>query len=149
LLATSPSGEGTRNGCGNAEKFAFLVCIEHIGSRTAYNPIPMGWTFDEIKTDWLGDGAPVPPEALVAAFDRAEQYLGRDWIETSRRSAQAGVIARGIAPTMSVADMGQKLALLDGVKGNVSKLVRKIQEDPPRPNSPRSIYCARESPRRS
>jgi hypothetical protein len=86
----------------------------------------MGWTFDEIKTDWLGDGVPIQPEAIVAAFERAERVLGKDWIETSRRSNQGGAVIRGIAPTMRVADMGQKLAFLDGVIGNIDRLTRAI-----------------------
>ncbi len=88
----------------------------------------MGWSFEEIKADWLGAGSPMAPDALVTAFDRAEKLLGRNWIEDSRRSQIGGGISRGLLPTLRVASMGQQLAALDGVIGPIDKLIERIRQ---------------------
>ena len=79
------------------------------------------WTWDEINTDWLlGNQLALPPEEIVAAFNRAEQVLGRDWIEASR--THSGVQVRGTSPTLSVVMIGKKIASLEGVSGKDDRL---------------------------
>jgi hypothetical protein len=81
----------------------------------------MAWTIEEIEKSWLaGSRVAVPPEDVVAAFERCEQILGRDWIE-ARRARELGT-----SPTLAVVRMGQRLASLDGV-ANVGTLVEKLR----------------------
>ena len=83
----------------------------------------MSWTYDEITKDWLGPSViAVPPEEVVAAFERCEHVLGRDWINQSR-----GTFTTGAAPTLHVVITGQRLASLDGIAATdslVSKLAK-------------------------
>ena len=83
----------------------------------------MSWTYDEIAKDWLGASViAVPTEEVVAAFERCEQVLGRDWINQSR-----GTFTTGAAPTLHVVTTGQRLASLDGIAATdslVSKLAK-------------------------
>lgn len=88
--------------------------------RTLMNPV---WTFEEISIDWLlGGKLALTPEEIVAAFNRAEQVLGRAWIEASR--THSGVQVRGIQPTLSLVTAGQMIANLDGVLGAVELIER-------------------------
>ncbi len=76
----------------------------------------MTWTHEAIELEWLRDGRiAVRPETIVEAFNRAEQVLGRDWIESSRTVSR--VVSYGSLPTLRVVTMGQHLAALDGVVG--------------------------------
>jgi hypothetical protein len=82
---------------------------------------PMAWTIEEIEEGWLaGSRAAVSPEDVVAAFERCEHLLGRDWIEARR----AGQLDTG--PTFAVVRTGQRLASLDGV-ANTGELVEKLR----------------------
>jgi hypothetical protein len=80
----------------------------------------MSWNYDEIAQEWLGGSViAVPPEEVVAAFDRCEQAFGRDWISQSR-----GTIV-GASPTLHIVTMGQRLASLAGV-GATEQLLEKL-----------------------
>jgi hypothetical protein len=84
------------------------------------------WTWDEINTDWLsGAQIAMSPDEVVTAFNRAEQILGRDWIETSR--LHSGIQVRGTSPTLRVVTMGHMLASLDGVRGR-EDLIEKLRK---------------------
>jgi hypothetical protein len=79
------------------------------------------WTWDEIYSDWLsGNRLGLPPEELVTAFNRAEQVLGRQWIETT------GSNRPGTYPALHVASADQRLSSLDGASGT-EELIRKLQ----------------------
>lgn len=88
----------------------------------------MVWNNEQIKNDWFCSGVPLSPETLVETFDHVERVLGRNWLETSRRSREGGAISRGVAPTMRIATLGQRLALLHEVKGPVEKLIERIRQ---------------------
>jgi hypothetical protein len=80
----------------------------------------MSWNYDEIAREWLGGSViAVPPEEVVAAFDRCEQAFGRDWINQSR-----GTIV-GASPALHIVTMGQRLASLAGV-GATEQLIEKL-----------------------
>jgi hypothetical protein len=79
------------------------------------------WTWKEIDTDWLvGNRLALSPEEIVAAFDKAEEVLGHEWIEA------IGSRLRGPLPTLRVVTAGQQLACLDGA-GGIEELVGKLQ----------------------
>jgi hypothetical protein len=85
------------------------------------------WTWDEINNDWLlGSRLALPPDDVVAAFNRVEQILGGDWIEASR--IHTGVQVRGTQSTLSVATVGQLIASLDGIPG-AAELIEKLRGD--------------------
>jgi len=78
----------------------------------------MTWRLEDIERDWIGpevSAVAVSPDSVIAAFDRTERTLGREWIEKSRISV--GNIVRGVSPTLRVVNMGQKLAVLENVTG--------------------------------
>jgi hypothetical protein len=78
----------------------------------------MAWTVEEIEKGWLsGSRVTVSPEDVVAAFEKCELVLGRDWIE-AQGSRQLGIVP--------VVRMGQRLASLDGV-ANAVALVEKLR----------------------
>jgi hypothetical protein len=80
----------------------------------------LGWNHDEIAREWLADSViAVPPDQVVAAFDRCELLLGREWIFESRGSVV------GALPTLRVVTMGQRLASLDGLRG-AETLIEKL-----------------------
>src|SRR5262245_59352934 len=82
------------------------------------------WTWEQIEREWLGGGKiAVSPEEAVAAFDRVETLLGADWIKGSRGLTGT---ASGLSPTLSVVNMGQLLAVLNGV-GSTEPLLDKIR----------------------
>src|SRR5438045_2294891 len=81
----------------------------------------MVWTIEEIEKGWLaGSHVSASPENMVAAFERCEQVLGRDWIDAQRASEL------GTSPTLAVVRTGQRLASLDGVS-NTGALVEKLR----------------------
>jgi hypothetical protein len=81
----------------------------------------MAWTIEEIEKGWLaGNRVAVSPEDVVAAFERCEQVLGRDWIDTQR----GGQVGAG--PTLAVVRTGQRLASLEGV-ADAGALVEKLR----------------------
>ena len=57
----------------------------------------MTWRLEDIERDWIGpevSAVAVSPDSVIAAFDRTERTLGREWIEKSRISV--GNIVRGM-----------------------------------------------------
>lgn len=85
----------------------------------------MPWAFDEIEREWLDGGQiPITPQEVVAAFDRCERILGRDWIEQSRGDI------RGPLSTLPVVVMGQRLAFLDGLLGS-EQIIEKLRNRDP------------------
>jgi hypothetical protein len=81
----------------------------------------MPWSFEDINREWLvGHSLSIAPEDMVAAFDRCERVLGRDWIEQSRGNI------RGAVPTLNVVIMGQRLTCLDGLAKN-EQLIEKLR----------------------
>ena len=57
----------------------------------------MTWRLEDIERDWIGpevSALAASPDSVVAAFDRTERTLGREWIEKSRLSV--GNIVRGM-----------------------------------------------------
>jgi hypothetical protein len=76
----------------------------------------MAWTLADIERDWVGGevaALAASADSVVAAFDRTERALGREWIEKSRISL--GNVVRGVVPTLRIVCMGQKLAVLENV----------------------------------
>jgi len=66
----------------------------------------MTWRLEDIERDWIGpevSAVAVSPDSVIAAFDRTERTLGREWIEKSRISV--GNIVRGVSPTLRVVNM--------------------------------------------
>ncbi len=91
----------------------------------------MTWSLEDIERDWIGgkvSALAAPPNAVVAAFDRTERALGREWIEKSRISV--GSIVRGLAPTLRIVNTGQKLTVLESVI-NPERLLDRIRNDDP------------------
>ena len=88
----------------------------------------MTWTYEEIKSDWLGGSRiAVSPGGIVDAFNRTHSVLGREWIDRSR--CQFGQPpARGAVPTLGVVSMGQRLASLDGVS-RAEQLIERIRNE--------------------
>jgi hypothetical protein len=89
----------------------------------------MSWTFEEIEREWLaGSKIAVDPPDVVAAFDRCERALGREWIETAHKGGILGAIGpvTGSAPTLCVVSMGLNLASLDAVPDG-QRLVDKLR----------------------
>jgi hypothetical protein len=101
------------------------VVAVNVRLQSRFENVP--WTYDEIEADWLG-GASIraDPESVVAAFERTERVLGRDWIE-GRRARQGGVF-RGAPPTLSVVWAGMRLAYVEDVPG-IDELVRDLRAD--------------------
>ncbi len=86
----------------------------------------MTWTFDEIRGSWLNGGQiAITADAIVEAFERTEQVLGRDWIEQSR--LVAGSPTHGADPVLKVFAMGRRLASIEGVAG-ADVLTRKLSQ---------------------
>jgi hypothetical protein len=68
---------------------------------------PMAWTIEEIEREWLGGSSlAASPQEIIAAFERCELVLGRDWIEARYRG-------KGAVPTLAVVRTGQWLASLE------------------------------------
>jgi hypothetical protein len=88
----------------------------------------MIWTYEEIERDWLaGNRIAVDPPDVVAAFDRCERMLGRDWIDRAHGGNIEGASkVTGTAPTLGVVSMGLNLASLDEVAGS-QQVVDKIR----------------------
>ena len=67
----------------------------------------MAWTIEEIEKNWLaGSRVAASPDDILAAFERCEHVLGRNWID-ARRASEVGT-----GPTLAVVRMGQRLASL-------------------------------------
>jgi hypothetical protein len=98
----------------------------------------MTWTFDEIQRDWLGGSVvATPPEEIVHAFDRCQRVLGRDWIDGAKQNA------KGSAPTLAVAAIGQSLASLEDI-AIPEQLINKLRrKDPSAFAELRAIYLLR------
>jgi hypothetical protein len=80
------------------------------------------WVIEDILRDWMPEGViALAPHVVVAAFNRAETVLGRDWVEA------CGANMRGPISTLSVVRVGQMLAALDGVAGR-EMLVNKLRQ---------------------
>lgn len=93
----------------------------------------MTWTVKEIERDWLlgsMNALSLEPEAIVAAFNRAERLLDRSWIEELRISRKSPTLVDSVlntvAPALHVVSMGQRLAALDGV-ADPGRLIEKIR----------------------
>jgi len=85
----------------------------------------VAWTYDEVAREWLaGSVIAVPPEQVVAAFNRCELSFGRAWIEQVR-----GAVV-GASPTLSVVTVGQRLTSLDGV-ADTKELIDKLSKRDP------------------
>jgi hypothetical protein len=83
------------------------------------------WTWEEINTDWLvGSRLALPPEEIVAAFNKSEEVLGHEWIEAA--GVQSGCRVHGTSPTLCVVTTGQQLASLDGASG-IEELIKKLR----------------------
>jgi hypothetical protein len=83
------------------------------------------WTWKEIDSDWLvGNRLALSPEEIVAAFNKAEEILGHEWIEAI--GLHSGSRRRGTSPTLRVVTIGQQLACLDGA-GGIEELIGKLQ----------------------
>jgi hypothetical protein len=83
------------------------------------------WTWDEIKREWLGSGRiALSPHEAVAAFNRVQADLGGDWMTACRGSSGE---TRGTGPTLTVINMGQRLAILDGIS-STNNLLRKLRD---------------------
>jgi hypothetical protein len=83
------------------------------------------WTWEEINTDWLlGNQLALPAGEVVAAFNRADRVLGREWIAASR--IHSGFPVRGTSPTLHVVTTGQMLASLEGASGT-DELIKKLR----------------------
>jgi hypothetical protein len=89
----------------------------------------MTWSLKDIENDWIGGAVSAlaaTPDSIVAAFDRTEKALGRDWIEKSR--IIGGSIVRGLSPALHIMDMGQKLAVLEDV-ADPERLLGRIRNN--------------------
>jgi len=104
----------------------------------------MTWSLEEIERDWI-DGKvsslAASADSVVAAFDRTERALGRDWIEKSRISV--GATVWGLAPTLRIVNMGQKLAVLENVTDPHRLLDRIRNGDPSAEAELTAIYLLR------
>lgn len=102
----------------------------------------MTWTYEEIKSEWLGDcDIAVSPESVIDAFNRTHSVLGREWIDRARGSPTV----RGAAPTLAVVSMGQRLASLDGATGAEQLIERLRNEDQSARAELNAIYLLRSS----
>jgi len=82
----------------------------------------MSWSWEEIEANWLSGGhIALSRQEILAAFDRVERILGREWIEAHRAEGVTGAL-----PTLSVAMIGRKLQSLEGV-ANTKLLIQKLQ----------------------
>jgi len=91
----------------------------------------MTWSIEDIERDWIvgtGSALAASPDSVVAAFDRTERVLGRDWIERSRVSPWNNVV-RGLNPTLRIVNMGEKLAVLEDVTDSKRLLDRIRNSD--------------------
>src|ERR1700730_3393128 len=76
----------------------------------------MSRTFDQIEREWLaGSRIAVDTADIIAAFNRCERVLGRDWIDLAHRGSVEGVRITGAGPTFRVVSIGLSLASLDDV----------------------------------
>lgn len=83
----------------------------------------MSYTIEEIERDW---GATSPfPEIVLDAFERAEEILGRDWVDATRKISGGQV--RGPGPLLSVVSMGGRLTALGALEDS-TKLVDKLRK---------------------
>ncbi len=104
----------------------------------------MTWTLADIERDWIDgrvSGLAGSPDSIVAAFNRTEQVLGREWIEKSR--IMFGNIVRGSAPTLRIVNMGQELAVLENVTDPERLLDRIRNGDPSAEGELTAIYLLR------
>jgi hypothetical protein len=88
----------------------------------------MTWSLEDIERDWIvgqASALAASPDSVVAAFDRTERVLGREWIEKSRISL--GNPVRGVIPTLRIVGMGQKLAVLENVTAS-ERLLDRIRD---------------------
>lgn len=86
----------------------------------------MAFTWDEINRDFLGFvEVPLAPEVLVATFNTVERVLGRD-VVLSHCTLEGGGHMSGSMPTLNVADLGSRLAAIEGL-ANTSKLINKLR----------------------
>lgn len=85
----------------------------------------MPYTYDEIDRAWqLAESTPVPPEELVAIFDRCERMLGRQWTDQARgRMVGPGAVFKIIA-------IGQRLVFIDGLPKS-EELIKKLRLNDP------------------
>ncbi len=85
----------------------------------------MSWTYEEIERDWLaGSAVAVASSEMVAAFDRCERLLGRDWINSASEGSGGRVV--GASPTLGVVSVGQSLASLEDV-ADLQQLIDKVR----------------------
>jgi hypothetical protein len=101
----------------------------------------MTWSLEDIERGWIGgqvSALAVPPDAVVAAFDRTERDLGRRWIEKARTAS--GNINWGPIPTLRIVNMGQKLAVLKNVNDSKGLLDRIRNDDPSAEGELTAIY---------
>lgn len=76
----------------------------------------MSWAWDEIKSQWLaGSKVAMSPRELVQTFNRAEEVLGRDWVENHR--LRPGGVITGVIPVIAVASMGKRLLAVGRATG--------------------------------
>src|SRR6266699_1114696 len=81
----------------------------------------MSWTYEEIERSWLvGSRIAVGPPEVVAAFNRCERVMGRDWIDRAHANAP------GTGPTLTVVALGQQLASLEDI-ANSQQLIDKLR----------------------
>jgi hypothetical protein len=84
----------------------------------------MTWSYDYIAREMLaGARILVPPDEVVAAFERCERVLGRERIDRVR----AGGVT-GAAPTLGVVMVGRALAALEDVSG-AAPLIARLRND--------------------
>jgi len=103
----------------------------------------MNWSYAEIQRDWLpGSRIAVPEHDVVAAFDRCERVLGREWIDRVR-----GGETTGSAPTLVVVSMGQALSSLEDVSGSEQLIDRIRADDPSAGAELRAIHVLRSAQR--
>jgi hypothetical protein len=98
----------------------------------------MPWTYEEIEREWLGGSRiAVSADEVVAAFERCEQDLGRDWIIRAKRNAQ------GSGPTLDVVTVGQYLASIEDIPDSQRLIVKLRGEDKSALAELRAIYLLR------
>jgi len=106
----------------------------------------MSWTYEEIDRDWLaGARIAVDPRDTVAAFNRCERVLGRDWIDHAHLGGLDDAIGKvtGTDPTLRVVSMGANLASLDDVADSQLLLDKLRARDPSAVAELRAIHLLR------
>jgi hypothetical protein len=80
----------------------------------------MAWTYQQIEREWLaGAVIDVPPDELIAHFERCERVFGVDWIRNIRRPDTLA--------TLDLVAMGQRLASIDNVN-DTTEFVQKLKK---------------------